>query len=215
MMKKIILGLILCPLLLLQTAYAVIVDGVEYWAYDIPTQYQFDECPTFEEVKNMSMYSSCGLSLWQLEKGLQGDLKDMALTYFDAEGMFGVNAVIKAAQDAFESDWGRICFEDNNISGFFTDIDFPSKEDCILTTASRLQVWYLLPPEDCICPYHSGKTEDKGSCTFGQYYHGNTIYDISVKYCPTKHGGINYNYGDKVSQIAYEIYLRAFEEDTK
>lgn len=208
---KTILAVILCFCLMSNTAYAIVVDGVEYWAYDIPIQYKFDECPTLEEVKNMSMYSSCGLSLWQLEKGLQGELKDLVMAYFDAEGMYGVNAVLKAAQDAFESDWGRNCFQENNISGFFSDIEFKSKEDCIDYTSSRLQIWYLLPTEDCVCPYHSGFSNDIGDCSFGQYHNGTTIYDISVQYCPSENGGINYYYGDKVSQIAYEIYCRAFE----
>lgn len=202
-MKKILVMLILPIIMMTNMAYAVIIDGVEYWSYDIPTQYKFDECPTLAEVQNMSMYSACGLSLEQLERGLQGELKELAMSYFDAEGMYGVNAVIKAAQDALESDWGRKCFEDNNISGFFTDMKFESKADCIDMTAARLQVWYLLPPEDCEC--------ELDSCTFGQYYNGSSIYEVSIKYCPIPGGGINYDYGNKVSQTAYEIYQRAFE----
>lgn len=208
---KRIVGVLLLLSILFNTAYAVIIDGVEYWAYDIPIQYQFDKCPTYEEVQNMSMYSSCGLTFEQFQKGLQGELKDLAWSYFEVEGMYGVNAVIKASQDALESDWGRKCFSKNNISGFFTELEFESKEDCVHLTAARLQTWYLLPTDNCICPYHLGTTDKNNGCTFGQFYNGSSIYEVSIKYCPVDGKNINYEYGDKVSEIAYGIYKRAFE----
>lgn len=213
-LTKNIISVFILLFMFITPAYAVVIDGVEYWCYDIPRKYEFEECPTLEEVQNMSMFSSCGLSYEQLERGLQGELKDLAWCYFDAEGMYGVNAVLKAAQDALESDWGRVCFQPNNISGFFTDIDFSSKEECIDLTAARLQTWYLLPPEDCICSYHSGETEEYNGCTFGQFYHGSSIYEVSISYCPIDGNSVNYEYGNMVSEIAWGIYKRAFESAT-
>lgn len=200
---KRVLSLIIIPFVLTVVGNAIVIDGVEYWAYDIPVQYSFEECPTYEEVQNMSMYSSCGLTFEQFESALLGDLKEYAWDYYDAQGKYGVNAVLKAAQDALESDWGRACFSTNNISGFFTEQEFTSKSDCIDFTASRLQLWYLLPPEDCDC--------GRDDCTFGQFYKGDSVYEVSIKYCPIDGKSVNYVYGDKVSEIAYGIYKRAFQ----
>ena len=87
--------------------------NITYAAED--ESYTYDG-PTLEEIKNMSMNESCGLTVEELEKGLLYDLKPLAKTYIEIEGYVKVNAVIKAAQDALESDWGRNCFKNNNIS---------------------------------------------------------------------------------------------------
>lgn len=159
--------------------------------------------PTLEEIQRMEYGSWSGLSVEQLEKGLLYDLKPLAEAYITAEKTYNVNAVLKAAQDAYESSWGRCCFSKNNISGFFTEADFWSKEECIYYVASKLEAWYIQPPhEEC----------NHENCEIGQFYNGRTIYDVSINYCPTRNGDINYDYANEICNIAYDIYRRALEE---
>lgn len=156
--------------------------------------------PSLDDIKEMPYASWSGLTVEQLEKGLKYKLKPLAEAYITAEKTYNVNAVIKAAQDAFESDWGRYCFTKNNISGFFTNADFWSKEECIYYVSSKLEAWYIQPPhEEC----------DHYNCEIGKFFEGRTIYDVSVNYCPNEYGGINEYYGDKVCEIAYDIYKEA------
>lgn len=168
---------------------------------DVPENY---DGPSLDEIKEMDMDSECGLTLEQLEKGLMYDLVPLASTYLQVEEELEVNAVFKAAQDALESNWGQDCFDENNISGFFTHRDFICKEECIWFVSERLHSWYLTDPED-----HC----DDEYCGVGQFFNGYSIYDVSVKYCPADDGGINYDYGDAVCQIAYDIYVRALTEE--
>lgn len=163
---------------------------------------QVYEGPTLEDIKNMPYASWSGLTVEQLEKGLRYELKPLAEAYITAEKTYNVNAVIKAAQDAFESDWGRYCFAKNNISGFFTSADFWSKEECIYYVSSKLEMWYIQPKhEEC----------EHQNCEIGKYFKGRTIYDVSSTYCPVEDGGINYYYADTICEIAYDIYKRALE----
>lgn len=156
--------------------------------------------PSLEDIKKMDYSTHSNLTLEQLEKGLMYDLKPLASTYLSIEKEFNVNCVLKAAQDAFESDWGRQCFRKNNISGFFTKDEFWSKEECIYYTSSKLEAWYIQPPhENC----------DHNNCDIGQFYHGRTMYDVSIHYCPDEDGGMNESYADKVCEIAYDIYRRS------
>lgn len=180
----------------------VMFFNITYAAED--ESYTYDG-PTLEEIKSMSMNESCGLTVEELEKGLLYDLKPLAKTYIEVEGYVKVNAVIKAAQDALESDWGRNCFKNNNISGFFTENGFDSKSECIYFVGEKLHLWYLTPPEKCKC--------NMDECPVGQYYNGETIYDVSISYCPTEKGGINEEYGDLVCEIAYQIYQRALSKE--
>lgn len=160
--------------------------------------------PSLDDIKKMYYAAHSNLTVEQLEKGLMYDLKPLAHAYIFAEETYNVNAVIKAAQDALESDWGRNCFATNNISGFFTDAEFWSKEECIYYTASKLEKWYIQPAhEGCNHP----------NCEVGKFYTGRTIYDVSVNYCPGEDGGVNYEYADKVCEIAYDIWRRALSEE--
>lgn len=158
--------------------------------------------PSLEDIKDMHYSSHCGLTLEQLQAGLMYDLVPLAETYLSVEQEFNVNAVIKAAQDALESDWGRQCFKKNNISGYFTSLEFWTKEECIYYTTSKLEEQYIQPPhEEC----------NHTNCKVGIFYNGRTIYDVSIRYCPTENGEVNVEYADKVCEIAYNIYKRALE----
>lgn len=159
--------------------------------------------PSLETIKTMEYATHSNLTMEQLEKGLLYDLKPLAEAYIYAENTYNVNAVLKAAQDALESDWGRNCFKKNNISGFFTNSEFWSKEECIYFTSERLEKWYIQPPhEEC----------NHRNCEIGQFFEGRTIYDVTIHYCPVEDGGINYEYGDMVCAIALDIYKRIYEE---
>lgn len=208
-----VLAIIISLILLFVTAYA---DEIDDFRLEMEQEWQQEQeslqeteqedtvlWPTLDDVKAMAYGSWSNLTVEQLEKGLKYDLKPLAEAYITAEKTYNINAVIKAAQDAVESDWGRSCFRKNNISGFFTDADFWSKEECIYWTCEKLEEWYVQPPhEEC----------DHNNCEVGKHFEGRTIYDVTINYCPVSGGGINYKYGDLVSEIAFNIYKDALSE---
>ena len=62
--------------------------------------------------------------------------------------------------------------------------------------------------------YNELKSKDKNKIYLfkvGIFYNGRTIYDVSIRYCPTENGEVNVEYADKVCEIAYNIYKRALE----
>lgn len=167
------------------------------------------EIPTVNELMNMDLREPCGLTAEQLEKGLTGELKELAQYYIDAEEKYGVNAVYRAATDGTESGWGSECHAPNNLSGFYTEKDFSTKEECIDYVTRKIYIWYLVDPKDSkIDCYPLYLYSDDDIDSIGQYFQGYTLKDVSKKYNPA-----NKHYDKYIAGIMQQIYYNSLIEE--
>lgn len=122
----------------------------------------------------------------ELDDALYYNLKGLGYKYVEMEKETGVNAIFIAAISALESGWGtsKMAKEKNNLFGYGKG-SFETKEDSIETVAKALKNNYL--------------SKD------GPYFKGYSPKDVSYYYCP------NSDWGDKVSNLMYEISNRVLE----
>lgn len=112
----------------------------------------------FNDLRVLSNMDAESLDMFLMDTGLAG----MGQAYIDAEGVYGVNAIILMSLTIEESGWGESAVADayNNISGTMIRSGykyFNSFYDCVQYTARNLSNNYLKP--DGI--YHNGYSLDK------------------------------------------------------
>lgn len=155
---------------------------------------------TYDYLLQLDLRNPCGFTAEQLRIALPASMKDLAGTYIIQE-KDGMNALFKAAMDALESHNATKCFKPNNISGWFTDRNFKSKEECILYVGSKIRRWYLTEP---IKEHYSD---------VGKYYKGYTISDVVYYYSPKTNGELNVEYIHTVTSIVYN-WIRIIEDSS-
>lgn len=117
-------------------------------------------------------------SVEALENALYHELKPLAADFLQAERKYGVNALYLAGIAALESGWGRYCFEENNIFGFYCGKTFPSKSACIDYVAAFMRENYLSQGGK----YYNGATLEGINC----YWNGNPQWVREVEAIKTQ-----------------------------
>ena len=142
---------------------------------------------------NMNLNNPSGLSLEQFKKVLTDDkdknniFENNAQYFYYAEKQYGINGIFIAAVGIHESNWGTSniaqnkcnlfgygAYDSNPYNGAYNFSGYSESIDLI----SRVFVKYYLNP--------SGTTIYGGEKATGQYYSGNTLYDINKKYATDK-----------------------------
>ena len=133
---------------------------------------------SYEEIVDFDLTQPSNLTPDQLREVLKYNLKDYAETFIQAEEITGVNAVFLATLAAWESGWGRVPAENNNLFGFMDGDYYPTPEDSIVPTAEKIKTYYLSEGGK----YHKGYTID----AVNYYYNGRDTWSKGMKeimYC--------------------------------